>query len=172
MKKIAFLVVLALHGCTTNRALNEDSLVSCIRNDLPPGWQCTVITQKGEKGYPHGLQEPGIRMDFASSGQSFQNANGTQSEKLSPLIQLYLYDITDKSIVLEVIEKEGLYSWDIPIYFGETEKYIVVTSPAYVNHGVFTEEARQSIRPMWNVLRKYIENKGDKAVDQLVQPDK
>jgi hypothetical protein len=71
-----------------------------------------------------------------------------------------------------VIKKERLYSWDIPIYFGETEEYFIVTSPLYVNHGVFTEEAKQTIRPIWKVLRQHIGNKGDKTVEQLAQPDK
>jgi hypothetical protein len=73
---------------------------------------------------------------------------------------------------MEVIEKESIYSWDIPIYFGETEKYIVVTSPAYVNYGVFSEDAKKAIRPMWQALRKRIDNKEDKTVEQLAEPGK
>ena len=73
---------------------------------------------------------------------------------------------------MEVIRKERAYSWDIPIYFGETGDYLVVTSPAYVNHGVFTEEAKKGIRPMWTVLRKYVENRERSNVDELAQPGK
>lgn len=170
MKGNAYLVVLAvMGGCISNLSASEDALVSRIRKDLPSGWQCTVNTQEGEKGHPHGLQEPVMRMDLTSPEQSFL---GFREARLSPLIQLYLYDIADKPHVQEVVEKEKVLSLDIPIYFGETEKYIVVTSPAYVNHGIFTDEAKQTIRPMWNVLRKHIENKGDKAVEQLAQPEK
>jgi len=71
---------------------------------------------------------------------------------------------------MKVIGEQSLYSWDIPIYFGETEEYIVVTSPAYVNHGVFTEEAKNTIRPIWNALRIHIECKEDELIEQLVQP--
>ena len=55
---------------------------------------------------------------------------------------------------------------------GETEKYIVVTSPAYVNYGVFSEEAKKAIRPMWEALRKRIDNKEDTNVEQLAEPGK
>lgn len=172
MNRIAYLILLAfLGGCAISSSPNENDLVSQIQRDLPPGWQCTVIQKNGEKGHPHGLGEPMIRMDLSSPDQSFPNAKGARRKTLSPLIQLFLYHIADKPHVLEVIEKERLYSWDIPIYFGETEDYIIVTSPPYVNHGVFTEVAKQTIRPMWDVLRRHIPNKGDKSVDQLAQPD-
>jgi hypothetical protein len=129
-----------------------------------------VIHKKGEKGHPHGLGEPMMRMDLSSPEQSFPNTKGARRKTLSPLIQLYLYNIADKPYIQEVIMKERPFSWDVPIYFGETEDYVVVTSPPYVNHGVFTEEAKKKIRPMWDALRKHIECKEDKAVEQLAQP--
>jgi len=150
----------------------EATLISQIRGDLPEGWQCASVHQDGEKGHPHGLAEPLFRTDFSAPEQSFQTPQGDKRGKVSPLIQLYFYDIATKAHVLNVIDKERIYSWDIPIYFGETEDYIIVTSPSYVNHGIFTEEAKKAIRPMWNVLRNHIENKGDKMIDELAQPDK
>jgi hypothetical protein len=172
MKRAAHLVFLVLLvGCPSQSKPDRDTFISSIRNDLPAGWKCIVIKQDGKKGHPHGLEEPLMRIDLSSPGPSFQRTKGAGRE-LSPLIQLYLYDIADKSHVQEVIKKERLYSWDIPIYFGETEEYFIVTSPLYVNHGVFTEEAKQTIRPIWKVLRQHIGNKGDKTVEQLAQPDK
>jgi hypothetical protein len=44
-------------------------------------------------------------------------------------------------------------------------EYVIVTSPSYVNHGVFTERAKNAIRPMWNVLRIYIECKEDEFAE-------
>jgi hypothetical protein len=154
------------------RALGEPVVISRIRKDLPNAWQCAVLHQNGEKGHPHGLKEPLFRADFSAPKQSLTPPKGDRRGNLSPLIQLYFYNIRHRSHVLEVIEEERVYSWDIPIYFGETEDYIIVTSPPYVNHGIFTEEAKQAIRPMWNVLRKHIENKGHETVQQLAQPNK
>ena len=150
--------------------LGGQTLISQIRKDLPSGWQCRVVQQDGAKGHPHGLAEPLLRVDFSAPEQSFQSPIGGRRDRVSPLIQLYFYDIATKAHVLEVIDKERVYSWDIPIYFGETEDYIIVTSPSYVNHGIFTEEAQKTIRPMWNVLRKHIENKGSSgnSVDTIL----
>lgn len=44
-----------------------------------------------------------------------------------------------------MIQKERGYSWDIPIYIGATGEFVVVTSPALVNGGLFTLEARRVI---------------------------
>jgi len=124
-----------------------------------------VVEHENEKGHPHGLDEPIFRADFSNPSRTFSS----HGEKLCPLIQLYFYDIGSKTHVMQVIEKERLYSWNIPVYFGETEDYVVVTSPSFVNHGVFTEEAKKTIQPMWDVLRKHIENKEGGSVEQLVQ---
>ncbi len=72
---------------------------------------------------------------------------------------------------MKVIEKERIYSWNIPIYFGETDEFVVVTSPAYVNGGLFTLEARRGLRPMWKVLRDLIPNKEKTGVDELAAED-
>jgi len=72
-----------------------------------------------------------------------------------------------KADVMKTIEKEQSYSWNIPIYFGETEEFVVVTSPAYVNGGLFTLEARKALHPMWKVLRDLIPNQKKTTVDEL-----
>ncbi len=144
----------------------EPSSISRIRQEMPGGWQCILIREYGKKGHPHGLKRPILRADFTAPQRSFLD----EGKRVSPLIQLYLYDIRDKHYVLWVIDRERFFSWDIPIYFGETKDYIVVTSPSYVNHGIFTEEAKRAICPMWKVLRKHIPNKGDNSVDELGQP--
>lgn len=147
--------------------LREPTFISRIRQDMPSGWHCTLIRQYGEKGHPHGLKRPVFRADFAAPQQFFTDGK----RRVSPLIQLYLYDIAEKAYVLAVIAREQFYSWNIPIYFGETENYIVVTSPSYVNHGIFTEEAKKAIQPMWNVLRRHIPNREFDSTDELAQPD-
>jgi hypothetical protein len=43
----------------------------------------------------------------------------------------------------------------------------VVTSPAFVNGGLFTLEERRALRPMWKVLRDLIPNKEKTGVDEL-----
>jgi len=153
-------------GTSKTPAPGEALLVSRIRIDLPDEWQCTIETKEGQKGHPHGLDELLFRVDFSNPDKTFYDRF---KGKLSPLIQLYFYEISSKAHIMRVIEKEKEYSWNIPIYFGETDKYIAVTSPPYVNHGVFTEDAKRAIRPIWNVLRKHIENKEGGNVDEMAQ---
>jgi hypothetical protein len=145
-------------------------LISRIRQDMPDGWQCSAVRQDGQKGHPLGLEEPVLRLDFAAPGQFLAHAAGFGTAKVSPLIQLYLYKIGERAHVLEMIRRGRVYSSNPPIYFGETLDFIVVTSPSYVNHGIFTDEAKRAIFPMWKALRKHIPNKGDKSVDGLAEP--
>ncbi len=145
-------------------------LISRIRQDMPDGWQCSVFREDGQKGHPLGLDEPVLRLDFAAPDQFLADAPGFGAAKVSPLIQLYLYKIADKAHVLEMIARGRNSSSNPPIYFGETWDFVIVTSPPYVNHGIFTEEAKRAIFPMWKALRKYIPNKGDKGVDEMGQP--
>lgn len=169
MKTTFHIVLLCLLvACTSQFKSDVPLLISRIQEGLPDGWECVVEKTSGQKGHPHGLKEPVFRVDFTNPNATIPG----RPNNMNPSIQLYFYPIESKPHVMTVIDKERMYSWDIPIYFGETEEHIVVTSPAYVNHGVFTEEAKKTIRPMWNVLRKYIECKEDQLVEQLAQPDK
>ena len=166
---LALLCIVA--GCTSQATSpREDALISEICAELPQGWTCTIEQASARKGHPHGLEEPLFRTDFTNPHKAFESPFAGVRKKLNPIIQLYFYDIASKAHVMEVIEKEREHSWDIPIYFGETEKYIVVTSPAYVNYGVFSEDAKKAIRPMWQALRKRIDNKEDETVEQLAEP--
>ncbi len=167
MKRImhlALLIIVLIAMCCTSKPI---SFVNRMQGSLPDGWECTIVDQDGQKGHPQGLDEPLFRADFINPNVLF---DADRREGLNPTIQLYFYDIDSKIHIMKVIAEQGLYSWDIPIYFGETDEYIVVTSPSYVNHGVFTEAAKNTIRPMWNALRIHIECKEDELVEQLVQP--
>ena len=163
MHLVLFVIVCIAMGCTSKPV----SFVNRMQGSLPDGWECTIVYQDGQKGHPQGLDEPLFRADFINPDVSFDADRRTG---LNPTIQLYFYDIDSKLHVMKVIAEQSLYSWDIPIYFGETEEYIVVTSPSYVNHGVFTEEAKNTIRPMWNALRIHIECREHEFIEQLVQP--
>ncbi len=164
--KLTVFALVFMFGCDTHvndtdKSSIETDLLLKIQEDLPTDWTCTVITDDGKKGHPHGLDEPLFRADFMNIRISFSN------ELHNPYIPLFFYDIGSKSKIMKTIDKEKMFSWDIPLYFGETDNYLVVTSPAYVNHGVFTVEAKNMIKPMWSVLRRYILNIEGTNIDQL-----
>lgn len=161
----------ALTTASIARASADPLMEDKLRQDLPPGWQLVVVEQERQKGHPHGLDEPLFRADFTNPGKQIMvPSSGDVPRKLNPRIQLYFYGLDSKSHVMKVIERERKCSWDVPIYFGETNDYLVVTSPSYVNHGIFTEDAKNMIRPMWKALRKHIDNKEDKTVERLAEP--
>ena len=122
MKKslqIFSIVALAMAGGVAP-ACADPLVLDRIRQDLPPGWQLIVEERKGEMGHPHGLDEPLFRADFVNPHQHISVPSvGDAPKKLNPRIQLYFYSIDSKSHVMEVIEAERIYSWDIPVYFGE-----------------------------------------------------
>lgn len=131
------------------------TFVAQIRAVLPKGWECSVISEPGRMGHPHGLEEPLFRMDFINRNESFQ-ADGLPGEKrrLHPSMRLHFHRIQDKQRIMKVIEAERLYSWDIPIYFSETKDHLIVTSPPWINQGWYTDEARKLIAPLEQILKR------------------
>lgn len=144
-------------------------LVRALAAKLPTGWTCTVHPGGEVARIPHGLGKPVSQIVVANPDISFPRAQLTPVDPKSgsPIIPLYLYPQADKAQVMQVIDKEKDYSWDIPIYFGETGDFVVVTSPAYVNGGCFGPEAKQAVRPAWKVLRELIPKKEKTGVDEL-----
>ena len=125
-----------------------------ITDGIPEGWSYAQITEEGKKGNPHGLEEPVIRIDFINPDEEFENSDET---KYNPSLRLYFYHIVEKQEIMKIIANESMYSWSIPIYFDETERYIIVTSPCYINSGVFTEEAKDYYSTLEKLLKEYFD---------------
>lgn len=128
--------------------------VSGMQDVLPEGWEMELITQEGLMGHPHGLDEPLFRIDFVNRTHQFEAPGGQAS---FPSLRLYFYDIREKDAILETIEQEKIYSWDVPDYFDETAEYIVVTSPLYINGGCFSDEAMSLYTPLEKALKNYFD---------------
>jgi len=131
--------------------------ISGIGEILPDGWTMNFTNIPGEIGHPHGLNESLFRIDFVDTAHKFECFAGRES---SPSLRLHFYNISEKSLILEIIQAETIYSWDIPIYFDETAQYIVVSSPSYVNGGCYTDEATAFYQPLDTALRLYFKSKG------------
>ncbi len=129
-----------------------DDFVSGIQDVLPEGWEMESISQEGLMGHPHGLNEPLFRIDFVDRTHQFEGPGG---RTYFPSLRLYFYDIQEKGTVLETIEQEKVYSWDVPDYFDKTAEYIVVTSPLYINGGCFSDEAMSLYEPLEKALKDY-----------------
>ncbi len=155
----------AFGGDSTNVA---PRVVRDIRANLPQGWSCVLHQNSDVQAAPHGLGKPFFQVVASNTNISFTKIpDAARPTTQSPVIPLYFYRLSEKPDIMKVIERERSYSWNIPIYFGETDEFVVVTSPAYVNGGVFTPEARRALRPMWTVLRELIPKKEKTGVDEL-----
>jgi hypothetical protein len=142
-----------------------EAAASDIRKYLPEGWTCTLVSQKGKMGHPHGLEEPLFRLDFVNSNVAFTVDKPTRL--VHPNLRLHFHASAERERILQTIEAERLYSWAIPVLFADTKDYVVVTSPLWQNHyatevdgttwgaGVYTEEANNLIAPLLEALKKY-----------------
>jgi hypothetical protein len=166
-------VVLAsvlLEWATPARATQSlgEAAASDIRKWLPDGWTCTLISEKGKMGHPHGLEEPLFRLDFVNVSRAFPVANEPDQTKLvHPNLRLHFHASAERERILKAIEAERIYSWAIPVLFADTKDYIVVTSPLWQNHysttlgnttwgaGMYTEEANRLIAPLLRALKEY-----------------
>jgi hypothetical protein len=161
--KAAFLIgllwisIVFFSGCTQqspSHSINQGlgAEIMNIGQAIPQGWNYTIITQNLEEiPRPHGLWKPTAIVNFSNPSLTFEVAGGTYQH---PSIWLFFYNISEKQEIIGVIINESVYSWCIPIYFNETQKYIIVTSPCYINSGVFTEEAQR----YYTVLEKSLDD--------------
>jgi hypothetical protein len=141
-----------------------EAIAADIRKHLPEGWTCTLISEKGKMGHPHGLEEPLFRLDFVNSNVSF---TVDETRLVQPNLRLHFHASAERKHILKTIEAERVYSWVIPTLFADTKDYIVVTSPLWQNHystmvgtttwgaGVYTEGANRLIAPLLRALKEY-----------------
>jgi len=144
-----------------------DAVAADIRKYLPDGWTCTLISEKGKMGHPHGLEEPLFRLDFVNSSVAFTEEIGP----VHPNLRLHFHATAERERILKTIEAERVYSWAIPTLFADTRDYVVVTSPLWRNHystkvgnttwgaGVYTEDANRLIAPLLQTLKKYFDSR-------------
>jgi len=138
-----------LSGCFRD---SQSNFISGVKNTLPTGWEMMLIDRKGAMDPSHGLDEPVFRIDFIDRTHRFNDAGG---RTVFPGTRLYFYDINQRDAILKIIEKEKIYSWDIPDYFDETDGYIIVTSPLYINGGHFSADAMALYEPLEKALKDY-----------------
>jgi len=145
-------------GCTQQKPVNtlDQGLgreITHIGEAVPLGWNASIYTENltGVQK-PHGLWVPMAIVNFTNPSASFEATGGVHKH---PSLWLYFYNISEKKEILGIIANESIYSWCIPIYFNETSKYIIITSPCYIDDGVFTEEAQAYYLPLEQSLKQY-----------------
>src|SRR5690349_12252683 len=100
---LIFFAVIALTGADGDAPPPPGVAVAAdIRKTLPAGWTCTLISEKGSMGHPHGLEEPVFRLDFVNTNVTFKvDVAPGKVESEHPNIRLHFYPIADHKHVLE-----------------------------------------------------------------------
>ncbi len=153
--------IILISGCINEEKIKVElgEEILNIGESIPEGWNYTIITQNIEEiERPHGLWEPVAIVNFANLNKEIEYDPGVKNDKkYTPSLQLYFYNVTEKQEIMEIIDQEKIYSWCVPIYFDETKKYIIATSPCYINSGIFTEEAKNYYSPLEKSLNEYFD---------------
>ena len=142
------IIVILISGCiqevTKNQSKEEpgDEILN-IGEAVPEGWNYTItqnfigevipasgcgkiITHNSEEMViPHGLWKPMAIVNFTNPTIELEKAVDVY---INPSLWLYFYDIKEKQDIMDIIDKEFFYSWCVPVYFDETDRYIVVST--------------------------------------------
>lgn len=140
------------------------SLVSCEKEEKNPtfddfcsikpnGWDCEIILKDFDKNdIPKNSKDPVAIIKYKNPNREIQ----LYGAKANPTLILDLYPIDQKQELIELIKSQQIYSWCVPIYYGETKDYFILTSPCFINGGNFTEQADSTIIDLQNAIKNII----------------
>ncbi|MBN2238402.1 MAG: hypothetical protein JW712_01405 [Dehalococcoidales bacterium] len=129
---------------------------------LPPGWEMTLRTQESMDP-PRGLDEPLFRLDFKDTVNWYTIPGDPTDTRISPGLRLYFYDVDKMDTIMEVVREQSVYSWDIPLYYDQSTRYMAVTSPVYINSGMHDDEAMEFYTPLAHSLRQFFIEERDRS---------
>ncbi len=123
-------------------------------NIIPEGWNCEIIQDNFDiNDIPGNADNPIAIIKYRNLHIEFTKINDT---KINPSLILDFYSIKQKQKLIDLIKSQQMYSWCIPIYYGETDDYFILTSPCFINNGIFTEEADSCISDLHKSLKNII----------------
>lgn len=140
-------------------------LLSCGKNKNNPrledfcsvrtsDWDCEIIQDNFDfNDIPKNTVSPFAIIKYKNSNREFTKFSNT---KINPSLILDFYRIEQKDELINFIKSQQEYSWCIPIYYGETKDYFIITSPCFINNGSFTDKADSYISDLQNALKKII----------------
>ena len=122
----------------------------------PEGWVCEIIQSDFKAAdIPKDAGNPVAIIKYKSLNREFTSFDNI---KVNPSLILNLYPIAQKDELIEIIQAQQMHSWCIPVYYGESKEYFIVTSPCFINGGSFTDEAKASIIDLHRALSGILTN--------------
>ena len=117
----------------------------------PKGWECEIIENNFSiNDIPKNADIPSAIVKFTNPNREF---TGFTDSIVNPSLTIDFYAIHKKQELLNFIKSQQIFSWCIPIYYGETNDYFIITSPCFINGGSFTEEANSSISDLHEAIK-------------------
>jgi hypothetical protein len=117
-------------------------------NAIPIGWSCKVYENSFDSlqivdGTYNPLDNPIAKIVYSNDSILCHNSRPA-------FLNLDIYDISQKDTLEKIIEKSSMFSWCIPIFFGENERYYVITSPCYFFNGCRND---LNIKPFYQAIK-------------------
>lgn len=126
-------------------------------NVKPKYWDCSIVQKDFDKNQiPQNSPEPIVIIKYQNLNCEFLGLSNT---KVNPTLILDFYPINQKQALIDLIKSQQLFSWCTPIYFGETKDYIIITSPCFINGGIFTEQADSCLSDLQAAINTIITKK-------------
>ena len=97
--------------------------------------------------------EPLFVIKYVKPGVTFTAFGG---EIKNPQLVLNFFDISETQEMVDLVISQKDYPWCITWYFGETNRYIILTSPCFVNHGNLGE-VYQELDDLYSSLKGVIQ---------------
>jgi len=153
MKKLLIPIILIFLISASCASANEDQIIRGVKNILPQGWSVEI-----DKNISNlvGLEKALFQLSFKNENEYLiREVTPNKQVKFNPSLKLLFYDIKNKEEISKAIKKTEMMSSNIPIYYSETKEYMILTSPGYINGGVYTKEAKALIEPLDKALVAY-----------------
>jgi len=150
---LLFIISLLIALISCEKEENKSNLTE-LCNVRPDGWECEIITDDfNSNDLPRDAGKPLAIIKFKNPEREFLRYH---DRIVNPSLILDLYNINQKHELIDFIISQQVFSWCIPLYYGETEDYFIITSPCFVNYGAFTEEANSLIEDLHTSLKSLI----------------
>ncbi len=120
----------------------------------PAGWDCEIIQENfNMNNIPKNAEQPIAIIKYINRDKKFTSFGSTE---VNPSLILNFYPISKKEELIRFIRSQQIFSWCIPVYYGETKAYCITTSPCFINGGSFTSEANSAITDLQTALKSLI----------------
>lgn len=150
---ITFLIIISI-SCEEDKNEDISPVLDEFCSVVPNEWDCEIITDNFSiNDIPQNADIPIAIIKYINANREFTRYVDT---KVNPSLILDFYSIKQKNELIDFVKSQQLYSWCIPIYYGETKDYFIVTSPCFINQGSFTEEAESCINDLHEALKSII----------------